>query len=51
MFKLGSPPPPQAALPDATNAQNLKMKKPEQDSITPRNNLQQTYSIQILLIR
>lgn len=42
MFKLGSPPATTGTLPDATNTQNLKMKKPEQDAMIPKNNLQQT---------
>ena len=41
MFKLGSPPPPATATTAETTA-NAKMKKPEQESLTPRNNLQQT---------
>jgi hypothetical protein len=36
MFKLGSPP-------TDTTTPNVKMKKPEQESILIRNNLQQTY--------
>jgi hypothetical protein len=37
MFKLGAPPI------DTTPIPNVKMKKPEQESIITRNNLQQTY--------
>ncbi|UJR27700.1 hypothetical protein I4U23_008977 [Adineta vaga] len=43
MFKLGSPPPQPPSVEGGTTApSNVKMKKPEQESITPRNNLQQT---------
>jgi hypothetical protein len=37
MFKSGSP------QIETTTTPNLKMKKPEQESIITRNNLQQTY--------
>jgi len=39
MFKLGSPP----TDTTTTVIPNVKMKKPEQESIVIRNNLQQTY--------
>jgi hypothetical protein len=39
MFKLGSP-----QTDTTTTTPNLKMKKPEQESIIPRNNLKQTYA-------
>ncbi|CAF1504754.1 unnamed protein product [Adineta ricciae] len=41
MFKLGSPASAAATTAAETTA-NAKMKKPEQESLTPRNNLQQT---------
>jgi hypothetical protein len=49
MFKLGSPPVDTTTTTATTTPANLKMKKPEQEPMITRNNLQQTYvSIDIL---